>query len=144
MQKCVGVSKKTLTNLAGLPRFRRGFQRHVDHHRSADQILARHAAPKAAVHRVAAVVAHDEITMVGDHIRILYVGSANGILAGRSGLAGSRSIGLDESLAVNPHRAVANIQGFAGKSDDAFHEVRLIWGERRLENYDLLALGIAP
>src|SRR5574340_441497 len=61
MQQSIGVGEKALADFAGVPRFRRGIERHVDHHRRADDIVARHAAPEAAVVGILAVVAHGEI-----------------------------------------------------------------------------------
>src|ERR1700688_2758249 len=69
MQDGVGIRKKTLPNLPRLPGIRWRIQRHINHHRRADNILARNAAPEAAVIGVAAVVAHHKITIVGDFIR---------------------------------------------------------------------------
>src|SRR3984957_4791601 len=69
MQDSVGVRKKTLPNLPWLPGVRRRIQRHINHHRRANNIFARNAAPEAAVIRVAAIVAHHEITIVGNFIR---------------------------------------------------------------------------
>src|ERR1700680_2258341 len=69
MQYGVGVRKKALPNLPGLPGIRRRIQRHINHHWRPDNILARNAAPEAAVIRVAPVVAHHKITIVGNFIR---------------------------------------------------------------------------
>src|SRR3982074_1758796 len=52
MQEGIRVSKKSLANLPRLPGIRCGFQRHVDHHRRADQIFSRHTAPEPAVHGI--------------------------------------------------------------------------------------------
>src|SRR5260370_2425112 len=49
MHQRIGIRKKTLENLPGGPRARRRIESHVNHHRLADQRLARHAAPIAAV-----------------------------------------------------------------------------------------------
>src|ERR1700736_4955057 len=69
MQDSVGIGKKTFPNLSWLPGIRWRVQRHINHHRRADNVLARNAAPEAAVIRVAAVVAHHKITIVGNFIR---------------------------------------------------------------------------
>jgi hypothetical protein len=49
-----------------------------------------------------------------------------------------------EALAVDPHAAFANVNCVSGETDDAFYEVWLIGSKRRLEDNDLLPLGIAP
>src|SRR5260370_1188126 len=62
----------------------------------------------------------------------------------RGRFAGANGVVFNEFLAVDPDGAVAEIDGVAREADDAFDVVRLIGGERRLEDDDLLALGIAP
>src|ERR1700688_2770249 len=69
MQDSVGIGKKTLPNLTRLPGVRWRIQRHINHHRRADNIFARNAAPETAVIRVAAIVTHHKITIVGNFIR---------------------------------------------------------------------------
>src|ERR1700680_3554683 len=93
MQDSVGIGKKTLPNLPWLPGVRRRIQRHINHHRRANNILARNAAPEAPVIRVAAIVAHNKIPIVGNFIR--------GVQLIR--LAGPHRIRLSELLPVNPH-----------------------------------------
>src|SRR5258708_34918404 len=46
MHQRIGIRKKTLENLPGVPGARRRIERHVNHHRRADQVLARHPPPK--------------------------------------------------------------------------------------------------
>src|ERR1700688_2226719 len=99
MQDSVGVRKKTLPNLPWLPGVRRRIQRHINHHRRANNILTRNAAPEAAVIRVAAIVAHHKITIVGNFIgRVELVG-----------LAGSHGIRFGELVTVDPHSSVVDI-----------------------------------
>src|SRR5204863_5968123 len=100
----------------------------------ADDVVARDAPPKAAVVGIGAIVSHDEITFGGD-----LVGHAQFVR-----LRGTGGVFLGQALAVDPYRTVMNINGVAGKPDDALHVVGRVRGERRLENDDLLALGIAP
>src|ERR1700694_3674859 len=69
MQYGVGVRKKTLPNLPRLPSVRGRIQRHINHHRRPDNILARNAAPKSAVIRIAPVVTHHKVTIVRNFIR---------------------------------------------------------------------------
>src|SRR4029077_13999799 len=47
-------------------------------------------------------------------------------------------------LPIDPDRAFVEVDGIARQADDALHVVRLIGREGRLEDDDLLALGIAP
>src|ERR1700693_2771502 len=103
MQYGVGIRKKTLANLPRLPGVGWRIQRHINHHRRADNILARHAAPEAAVIRVAAVVAHHKITIVRNFIRRVQL----------VGLTGSHGIRLGELLAVYKHRSIVNIDTIA-------------------------------
>src|SRR6266436_9753112 len=79
----VRVGEKSLANLAGLPGVRRNVERHIDHHRRSDDVVARHAAPKTAVVRVAAIVAHHKIT-VGGHCeglaQVVGLGASGGVV----------------------------------------------------------------
>src|ERR1700722_9822888 len=99
MQDSVGVRKKTLPNLPWLPGVRRRVQRHINHHRRANNILARNAAPEAAVIRVPAIVAHHKITIVGNFIWGVQL----------IGLASSYRIWLSELLTIDPHRSIVDI-----------------------------------
>src|SRR5579864_5019493 len=63
MQDGVGIGEEALAKLARFPGFRGNVERHVDHDRSSDNVVARDAAPEAAVVRIGAIVAHDEITV---------------------------------------------------------------------------------
>src|ERR1700756_384164 len=49
MHQRVRVRKKALANLPGLPGIRGDVERHVYHHRRADNIVARHRTPETAV-----------------------------------------------------------------------------------------------
>src|ERR1700693_3662087 len=124
MQDSVGICKKTLPNLPWLPRVRRRIQRHINHHWRPNNILARNAAPEAAVIRVAAIVAHYKITIVGNFIWGVQL----------IGLAGPDSIGLGELLPVDPHSSIVDIHTIARQADHALHIIRRIRRERRLEN----------
>src|SRR6202043_3749442 len=105
MQDGVGIRKKTLANLPRLPRVRRRIQRHINHHRRPDNILARNAAPEAAVVRIAAVVAHHEITIVGNFIRCVKL----------IRLASPHGVRFGELLTVDKHRSIVNIDIIAGE-----------------------------
>src|SRR5271168_4730198 len=63
MKERVGVGRDTVADAA---RFRlpvRRIDRHIDHDRSADNVVAGDAADEAAIQRIAAIVAHDEETV---------------------------------------------------------------------------------
>src|ERR1700688_411757 len=134
MQDSVGVRKKTLPNLPWLPGVGRRIQRHINHHWRANNILARNTAPEAAVIRVAAIVAHYKITIIGNFIRGVQL----------IGLAGSHYIRLGEFLTVDPHGSIVDINTIARQPYHALHVIRGIRGERRPENNYLLAFWIAP
>src|SRR5260370_18446041 len=108
MEERVGISEKAFTNLPRLPGFGRNVQRHVNHDGSADDIVARDAAPEAAVIGIAAIVAHGEITIVGNAI-----GESDVLVTARRGTSGGRPAPaagefFDHLLAVSPHRPVAD------------------------------------
>src|ERR1700731_3707997 len=129
MQDSVGVRKKTLPNLPWLPGVRWRIQRHINHHRRANNILARNAAPEAAVIGVAAVVAHHKITIVGDFIRRVQL----------IGLARTHGIRLGKFATIDPHRSIVDIDTIARQPDHALHIIRRIRRKWWLENYYLLA-----
>src|SRR2546430_4656625 len=62
MEDAIYVCGEAHTEIAGLPGAFRRFERHVNHHRSANDIFARYTAPEAGIERILAVVAHGEIT----------------------------------------------------------------------------------
>src|ERR1700674_4744549 len=134
MQDGVGIRKKTLANLPRLPRVRRRIQRHINHHRRPDNILARNTAPEAAVVRVAAVVAHHKITIVGNFIRRVQL----------IGLTGPYGIRFGELLAVDKHPSIVNIDIIARQPNHALHIIGRIRREGRLKNNYLLAFRTTP
>src|SRR6266478_3323470 len=134
MQKGVGIRKKTFANLAGLPGFGRNIQRHVNNHGRSDDVIARDAAPEAAIVGIRSIVTHNKITISGNFVRrVQFVGfaDAGGVL-------------FHELLPIDPYSAVMNVHGVAGESNHAFHIVRLFRRKGRLEDDDLLPLGTAP
>src|ERR1700692_3584803 len=114
MQYSVGVPKKTLPNLPWLPGVGRRIQRHINHHWRANNILARNTAPEAAVIRVAAIVAHYKITIIGNFIRGVQL----------IGLAGSHCIRLGGVLTRHPHRSLLDINTIARQPYHALHVIR--------------------
>src|SRR5579859_1500946 len=134
MHQRIGVRKEALANLTRLPSVRGDIQRHVYHDRRADNVLARHRTPEAAVVRVPAVIAHHEIRIVRNLERlaqIVRIGAADGVV-------------FFELLAVHPHGAVVDLNRISGQADHAFDIIRRIRRKGRLENDDLLAMRIAP
>src|SRR5262245_11796364 len=69
MKYCAGVGGKAIDERAGLPRWRRFVNRHVDHYGSTDDIGAGDAAGEARVERIAAIVAHHEKAVRGNGVR---------------------------------------------------------------------------
>ncbi len=97
-------------------------------------VFARHTTPKPAVVGIAAIVAHYEITVVPNFVRLAQIV--------RFGAAGS--VLFRESLAIHPHRTVVDFNGISRQADNALDVIRRIRRKRRLENNDLLAMRIAP
>src|SRR5262249_909506 len=146
MEDSVYVRREACAEIPRLPRAFRRFDRHVDDNRRSNDVLARHTAPEARVERILPVVAHREVTLwrnfVGENL--FFSGEFAFVRAGRRRATCADGVVLFEALAVNPDRAFANINNVSGHTDDAFHIVRLIGIERRLENNNLLPLRIAP
>src|SRR5579859_130948 len=134
MQDGVGIGEEALAKLAGLPGFRRNVEGHVDHYWRADDVVARDAAPEAAVVGIGAIVAHDEIAIRGNlvrHAQIVRLGGTGGVF-------------LVEALAIDPNGAIMNVNRVAGEADDSLDVVGRVGSEGRLEDNDLLAFGTAP
>src|SRR6266436_6514670 len=146
MEDAIYVRGKACAEIAGLPGVFRGVQRHVNHHRSADDVFTRHATPKAGIERILTVIAHSEITPGRHRVRkyFFFAGEGAFVRTRRSWNGTASRVGFLEAFAVDPDRAFADIDNIAGKSGDALHVVRLIGVEGRLEDDDLLAFRIAP
>jgi hypothetical protein len=104
MQYGVSVGKEALADLPRFPSVGRRVQRHIDHYRCADNILARNAAPEATVIGISAIVAHHKIAIIRN-----LVGSVEFIR-----LAEASGIRLGELLSVDPHGAIVNVDSIAG------------------------------
>src|SRR5215831_20832428 len=72
MEEGIRVGEEPGTDVA-IPGVLRCVERHVDDHRRAENILARHAAPEPAVIRVAAVVSHGKIAVVFHRVGELHL-----------------------------------------------------------------------
>ena len=75
MYQHVGVGEKTVDDVAGLPCVRIRVYRHVDHHRSADEVFPGNTAPEAAVVGISSIVAQRKITFIGNAVRELDIDS---------------------------------------------------------------------
>src|SRR5260370_38489205 len=114
MHQRVRVRKEALANLAGLPSVRRNVERHAYHHWRANNVFARHTTPKPAVVGIAAIVAHYEITVVPNFVRLAQIV--------RFGAAGS--VLFRGSLAIHPHRTVVDFNGISRHADNALVVIR--------------------
>src|SRR5579859_72143 len=146
MNDGVGISGNAIENRAGGPRLARGFDGHINDDRRADNVLARDAAGVAAVERIAAIIAHDEVAAGGNGVRknIFLSGKGAEIVVRVGGFAAANGVLFVEADAVDPHGAVADVHGFAGQTDDALDDVGRFAGKYGTEDDDLPALGRAP
>src|SRR6266851_10450565 len=116
MNQRAGIRKKSFANLAGLPGTGGHVERHIDHDRSTDDVIARDAAPEAAIVGIGAVVTHGEITVVRDAVRKAKIGVAGGSGTRRRRLTGADGVGLVEFLSVDPDGTAAQFDGVAGEA----------------------------
>src|SRR5580700_5074157 len=134
----------------------RGFDRPIDHRRSAHDRVTVDKAPVAAIPTVISVIAHREITICGnDELALLDVGHEfEGPFRTQSGVKvvaiGWREIiaegiaprrvmnhiGLPKPLAVNINLLINDADVVARQTDDAFYVVRMIV-KRELEDDDI-------
>src|SRR5689334_13592236 len=110
MQERVRVSGKAIDD-ARAPWLRRSVNRGINHDRGTNNVGTRDTSLKAAVERIAAIVAHDEITVrrdgVGKHV--LFSLERRAKQRRLAGLGGTGGVFFDEALAVDPHGAVVNV-----------------------------------
>src|SRR6266478_732908 len=111
------IGKKPFAKLSRLPGILRHVERHVNHDRRADNILARDAAPETAVEGVAAIVAHGEITVIGNAVGQLHIRVTRRSLSRRGGLGWPGGVILVELPTVDKNRAIVNLDGITGKTD---------------------------
>src|SRR5215470_11359333 len=115
--------------------------RPVDQERLAADLLALDEAPVAAVLRVVAVVAHDEVR-AGRHYRRLAAVEIAAVSRGHGGNGTGTDIRLVEEPAVQHYAIVHDLHGVTAHRHDALDEVpRLV--VRILEDHDVAALGLA-
>src|SRR5438045_9626240 len=117
MNQRASIREKAFANLAGLPSVLRDIQRHVDHHWGADDVAARNAAPEAAVVRIAAVIAHREITIFWNMIWKFQVSVAGRRSSRRGWIGAPDGVILLELLTIDPHCSFANVERIAGKAN---------------------------
>src|SRR6266436_3599715 len=134
MQQGVPISKKALTNVAGSPRAAGRVHGHVNHNRSADNVLAGNTTHKTTVEGILTVVAHHKIAIGRNFVRALHIVT----------LGPALGVTFVKPLAIDPNSAVADIERFSRQADDAFHNVLRLGWNNGPENDNLLTLGIAP
>src|SRR5260221_5499259 len=126
-----------------IPRVAGGVYGHVDRHGRAKNGAARNATPETAVVRVAAVIAHHEVLIFGNGQGRSVEGREQFIVRRKFGGAGG--VGFLQLRAVDPDGTVMNLDFVAWQADYTFDEIGLVWfAVGRLEDDDLLALGISP
>src|ERR1700757_3990062 len=141
MNDRVAVGEEAGADIA-VPGVARRVQRHINEHRRTENIIARDTAPIAGVERIFAIVAHDEVAVLGDRKRQSSEGGDERRAGGR--LAPADGVIFDEFFAVDPDGAVTNVDSFTREADDALDVIGLRRIEGRLEDDDLLALGFGP
>src|ERR1035438_4653171 len=95
------VREKTLADLPRFPSVGRYVERHINHDRRSDNVVARNATPKAAVIRIGTVIAHRKITIVRHVIRKLDVGITRRCTSRRSRFTRTDGVILVEFLAID-------------------------------------------
>src|SRR5579863_10599500 len=95
MEERPRVRHESFANLARFPGIRPHVKRHINHHRCADDVFPRHTAPEAAVIGIRPVVAHREVTIVRNLVRIFDVGVTGWRTAWWRRLARSNRVTLD-------------------------------------------------
>src|SRR5579859_3752355 len=162
MSKNRQIGCQALADMAGLPNAVGRINGHKDEPGRGDDVLARHKTPVAAVIRIAAIVAHDEIIVwrhdefAIDHVLVEIRGPfgreslEKAIASGRKILDGAahgvgiaKDVRLVQALPVDVDNAFANVDSVAGNADDALDQVLRV-SERRFEDDDLLTFRIAP
>src|SRR5579871_1662691 len=146
MEDAIDVGRESRAKIAGLPGIVGRVERHIDHDGSADDVLPRHATPEAGIERILAVVAHCEITILRNLVwkDFFLAGEGSFVGTGWRRKRWTSGVRLLEALAVDPDGAIAHIDKVTRQANDALDVIRLIGIEGRLEDDDLLALGIAP
>src|SRR5437660_5419963 len=112
MNDSVSVGEEAGADIA-VPGVARCVERHINEHRRTENIIARDAAPIARVEGILAVVAHDEVAVLGNGER--QTGERSDELRAAGGFAASDGVIFDEPFAVDPDAAVADVDGFAGE-----------------------------
>src|SRR5258708_33325391 len=104
--------------------------------------MGRVAAPMWGVEAIIGNGSHVEVVVLRDGKR--ESGERGDELRAGGRLTAADGVIFNEFFAIDPDGAVANVDGFTGKADDALDVIGLRGIERRLEDDDLLALGFAP
>src|SRR5258708_7140982 len=142
MQQGTSIGAEAFDDIA-IPRVAGGVYGHVDRHGRAKNGAAWNATPEAAVVRVAAVIAHHEVLIFGNGQGRSVEGREQFIVRRKFGGAGG--VVFLQLRAVDPDGTVMNLDFVAWQADYTFDEIGLVWfAVGRLEDDDLLALGISP
>src|SRR5229473_4743672 len=125
MNHCVGISGNAIENRAGAPRLARRFNGHINDDGSADDVFARDATGKAAVERIAAIIAHDEKTAGRNGVRedIFPSRQRAEIVVRVGGFGAADSVVFAKAGTIDPDAAVMNVDGFARQTNDALDDV---------------------
>src|SRR6185369_4684478 len=140
------IGKEAIDERAGFPRRRGLVDRHVNHDRSSDDVGARDTAGEAGVQRIAAIVAHDEEAVGGNGVGkdAAFASEWTAKEEWLAGLGNAGGVGFVETRSIDPHGAVVDVDGLAGKPDHALDDIGAFAGNDRAKDYDLLALRTAP
>src|ERR1700722_9632630 len=144
VQDRVRVSEKSFAHFARFPRIRRRIERHINHHRLPDDIFSRHATPEPAVVRIRAVVAHCDITVVGNVIRKLQLRKSERRVSRWNRLRRANSVWLHQFFVVDVDRTAAQIDRVARHRDRALDQIRRLRRIRRPKNNHVLPVRIPP
>src|ERR687898_1708068 len=131
------IGRRPETGRGGMLAQRNPVRRPVGREDLADQILARNRPPAARVARLGAVVAHHEVGVVGDRLRLVRLEVA----------ATLRDVRLNQPPPVDVHDAVALLPRLAGERNDPLDErpggrALLLRAGRCVEDDDVPPLGI--
>src|ERR1700720_4431763 len=103
MYQHVGVGEKAVGNMARLPGVGVCVYGHVDHHRSADEVLPGNTTPEAAVVGISPIVAQRKITIVGNAVREGDIYPTTLRVSGRRRFGGTCGVVLFKLLSIDPN-----------------------------------------
>src|ERR1700722_10377610 len=109
MYQHVGIGNKTVDDVTRLPCAGVRIYRHVDHYRGADEIFAGHTTPEAAVVRISSIVAHREITIIGNAVWEGDIDSTALKVSRRRRFRRAQGVILFKLLSIDPNISVTQI-----------------------------------